>query len=97
MKERLARFAYALAFVLVAIYAVATLAGPKGIAALFEKERQIQAADKRNAELEKDIERTKQRIDRLGSQTEQERIVEERLNLVRPGDKVFMLPDSKKR
>ena len=95
MKERLARFAYALAFVLVAIYAVATLAGPKGIAALFEKERQIQAADKRNADLEKDIERTKQRIDRLGSQTEQERIVEERLNLVRPGDKVFMLPDSK--
>jgi cell division protein FtsB len=97
MKERLARFAYALAFVLVAIYAVATLAGPKGIAALFEKERQIQAADKRNADLETDIERTKQRIDRLGSQTEQERIVEERLNLVRPGDKVFMLPDSKKK
>ena len=97
MKERLARFVYALAFVLVAIYAVATLAGPKGIAALFEKERQIQAADKRNADLETDIERTKQRIDRLGSQTEQERIVEERLNLVHPGDKVFMLPDSKKK
>jgi cell division protein FtsB len=97
MKERLARFAYALAFVLVAIYAVVTLAGPKGVAALFEKERQIQAAEKRNADLGKDIERTKQRIDRLGSQTEQERIVEERLNMVHPGDKVFMLPDSKKK
>jgi cell division protein FtsB len=97
MRGRLARFAYALAFALVAIYAVVTLTGPKGVAALFEKERQIQASEKRNADLEKDIERTKQRIARIGSQTEQERLVEERLNMVRPGDKVFMLPDSKKK
>jgi len=97
MKERLARFAYALAFLLAATYAVATLTGPQGLAALFQRERQIQAAEKRNADLAKDIERSQKRIDRLGNHTEQERIVEERLNLVHPGDKVFLLPDSKKK
>jgi cell division protein FtsB len=97
MKQRLARLAYGLAIAMVATYAVATLAGPKGVAALYEKERLIQAQEKRNAELQKDIERTQKRIDRLGSDSSaQERIVEERLNLVHPGDKVFMLPDSKK-
>ena len=72
--------------------------GPRGLATLFEKERQILAAEQRNADLAKDIERAQQRIDRLGDdRTEQERIVEERLNLVHPGDKVFMLPDSKRK
>jgi cell division protein FtsB len=98
MKQGLSRIAYALAFLLVATYAVATLAGPKGLGALFEKERQIQAAEKRNADLAKDIEREQRRIDRIAAdQAEQERIVEERLNLVHPGDKVFLLPDSKKK
>jgi cell division protein FtsB len=98
MKERLARLAYAITFLLVATYAVSTLTGPKGLQALFDKERQIQAAQKRNADLTNDVERAQERIDRLGAdQTEQERVVEERLNLVHPGDKVFMLPDSKKK
>jgi cell division protein FtsB len=98
MKVQLARLGYALAFLLVGTYAVATLTGPKGLTALFEKERQIQAAEKRNADLTKDVERAQERIQRLGAdRAEQERIVEERLNLVHPGDKVFMLPDSKKK
>jgi cell division protein FtsB len=98
MKVQLARFAYAVAFLLVATYAVATWTGPKGLTALSEKERQIQAAEKRNADLRKDIDRTRERIQRLGAdQTEQERVVKERLNLVHPGDKVFMLPDSGKK
>jgi|CZKE01.1.fsa_nt_gi cell division protein FtsB len=98
MRVQLARFAYAVAFLLVATYAVVTLTGPKGLAALFEKERQIQAAEQRNADLTKDVERAQERIQRLGAdQTEQERVVEERLNLVHPGDKVFMLPDSGKK
>ena len=98
MKVQLARLAYVVAFLLVATYAVMTLTGPKGLAALFEKERQIQATDKRNADLRKDIDRARERIQRLGAdQTEQDRVVKERLNLVHPGDKVFMLPESKKK
>ncbi len=98
MKERLARFAYAIAIVLVATYAVVTLTGPKGIAALYQKERQIQAQEKRNGELEADIARTQKRIDQLRSDpAAQERMVEERLNLAHPGDKVFLLPDSQKK
>jgi cell division protein FtsB len=97
MKERLARIACALALLLVATYAVSTLTGPQGISAWFEKERQIQAAEKRNADLAKDIERRKRRIGLLHNQTEQDRIVQERLNLVHPGDKVFLLPDSQKK
>jgi len=97
MKERLARFACALALLLVATYAVATLTGPQGISALSEKQRQIQAAEKRNADLAKDIERRQRRIELLHNQSEQELTVEERLNLVHPGDKIFLLPDSKKK
>ena len=98
MKVQLARLAYVVAFLLVATYAVMTLTGPKGLAALFEKERQIQATDKRNADLRKDIDQARERIQRLGAdQTEQDRVVKERLNLVHPGDKVFMLPDSGKK
>ncbi|HUP03463.1 MAG TPA: septum formation initiator family protein [Bryobacteraceae bacterium] len=98
MKERLARFAYVAAIVLVAIYAVATLTGPQGIQALYAKEREIQAQQKRNKALEADVARTQKRIDEIKSDpSAQERVVEERLNLVHPGDKVFLLPDDKQR
>jgi len=98
MKERITKIACAIAFLFCAAYAVVSLAGPKGLPSLYAKEREIHAAEKRNAELTKDIEREQKKIEQIGvNPAEQERVVEERLNLVRPGDKVFLLPDSKKK
>lgn len=96
MKPSFARFAYILAIVLVAGYALASLRGPRGVSALMEKRRQIQALEHRNAELEKEIERRRDRIQRLNSDpNEQERVIQERLKLVRPGEKVYILGDPK--
>lgn len=98
MKARLSRFAYAAAFLLAATYAVVTLTGPSGIAGLRDKQRQVRAGEARTDSLRKDIERTQKRIQRLGADaSEQERVVEERLKLVHPGEKVYMLPESGKK
>jgi len=98
MKARLTRFAYVVAFLLAAIYAVVTLTGPSGIAALREKQREIRAVEARTASLRKNNARAEERIQRLGADpSEQERVVEDRLKLVHPGEKVFVLPDAPKK
>ncbi len=89
----LVRIGYASAVILAAVYLILTLTGPKGVAALVEKQRRIQAMEKRNSEIARDIEQRKQRIQRLRSDLdEQEKVIEERFKYVRPGEKIFMLP-----
>ena len=91
MKSNLARFAYAVAFLLVAAYAVVTFRGPKGVHALVEKQSQIQEQEKRNAELTRDLDRERERIRRLkDNPSEQDLEIRERLKLVRPGEKVYI-------
>jgi len=98
MKARLTGFAYLVAFLLAAIYAVVTLTGPSGIAALREKQRQIRAVEQRTSILKEENARAEERIRRLGADpSEQERVVEDRLKLVHPGDKVYVLPDPPKK
>jgi cell division protein FtsB len=93
MKAALARIGYVIAVVLAAAYLILTLTGPKGVAALVEKQRRIQAMEKRNAEIARDIEQRQQRIQRLRTdQDEQEKVIEERFKYVRPGEKIYMLP-----
>jgi len=95
MKAALVRIAYAGAVILAAVYLVVTLTGPKGVAALVEKRRLIQAMEKRNAEIARDIETRQQRIERLrNDRGEQERVIEERFGYVHPGEKVYKLPGS---
>jgi cell division protein FtsB len=98
MKSNLIRLAYAMVFLLAAAYAVFTLRGPKGVHALVDKQAQIQEMEKRNAELARDIERERERIDRLtNNPAEQDLLIHERLKLVRPGEKIYIIgpPDKK--
>jgi len=98
MKTSAFRITYVLALLLVATYAVITLRGPKGIPAVVARQRQIEQAEKRNAELARDIERQREHIKRLASNpAEQELEIRERLKLVHPGEKVFITgqPDQK--
>ncbi len=92
MKSPLVRVAYILAFLAVAGYALVTLRGPRGIAALVDKERTIQQLEHQNLQLHQEIERRRERINRLtDNPTEQELEIRERLKLVAPRDKVYVI------
>jgi len=95
MKALLIRFAYVIAILVVVSCAYATLRGPRGVSAWLEKKREIQTLEKRNSDLNKDIERARERIDRIVKDpTERERVAGEGLNYVHKHDKVYVTPDT---
>ncbi len=80
------------AFLAVAGYAFVTLRGPRGISALVDKQHSIQQMERQNLLLHQEIERRRERINRLiGNPTEQELEIRERLKLVQPRDKVYII------
>ena len=92
MKVSLSRFGYGITFILVASYAFFTLHGSKGIPALIEKRHQIEDAEKHNATLAQENERLREHIHRLSdSPADQELEIRQRLKLVHPGEKVYIL------
>lgn len=98
MKVSLSRFAYAVALLLVAGYAWMTLHGSHGWRALEERKAEIRDMEKRNAGLAQDIERKRERIRRLADNpAEQELEIRERLKLVKPNEKVYIIGDSAKK
>jgi cell division protein FtsB len=99
MKAYFAKFAYVVAFLMVVSYAFVTLRGPHGISALMEKRRQIHEMEERNLKLDQEIERKREHIKRLvDNPGEQELEIRERLKLVNPTDKVYIIggPEKKK-
>ncbi len=87
-----ARLVYIFAFLVVAGYAIFTLRGPTGVPGLLEKRRQIELLEKRNAALAAENARKSEHIRRLTNNTaEQELEIRQRLKLVRPDEKVYVL------
>jgi cell division protein FtsB len=87
-----ARLGYIAAFLIVVTYAFIALRGPKGIPGLLAKQQQIRAMEKRNALLAEENERMREHIERLANNpSEQELEIRERLKLVHPGEKVYLL------
>ncbi|HZS53697.1 MAG TPA: septum formation initiator family protein [Bryobacteraceae bacterium] len=69
-----------------AAYATIMLRGPQGVSALEEKRREIRTLEEQNANLRRDIEAKKLRIERLKNDPgTQEVEIEKRLGKVRPG------------
>jgi cell division protein FtsB len=98
MRPPFKKWAFAVAFVAVASYAVVTLSGPHGIRALQEKQRLIQEMQKRNTVEAQKIERIKEHIKRLDDNpAEQELEIRERLKLVHPDEKVFITGQPEKK
>ena len=96
MKATIHRTVYAVAVMFFAGYAVVSLAGPKGVAAWRYKERQFQFQARRNADLAREIDETRARIHKLETDpAEQERVVRDRLKLIRPGERVFVVPEER--
>jgi cell division protein FtsB len=100
MKSPAARIGYAVAILIAVTYAFFTLRGPQGIPALIQKQYDVRELEKENASLAREIESRRERIQRLREdESEQELEIRQRLKLVRPGEKVFILqepsPDKK--
>ena len=92
MKSSVAKLGYGVAVLVAASYAFVTLRG--GIPALIQKQGEIRTLEKQNADLAREIEFRRERIQRLREdESEQELEIRQRLKLVRPGEKVFILQE----
>jgi cell division protein FtsB len=92
VRSSFAKLGYALAVLVAASYAFVTL--QQGVPALMQKQQEIKTREKENADLAREIESRRERIKRLGEdESEQELEIRQRLKLVRPGEKVFILQD----
>jgi len=91
MKESFTRFAGAAALLLLAGYAFIALRGPQGVPGLMEKRRLIREYEKTNADMVRKIEEQRARIGRFSDSPDQE--IRQRLKLVKPDEKVFILQD----
>jgi cell division protein FtsB len=92
VKSSVAKLGYAVAVLIAASYAFVTLRG--GIPALIQKQREIRTLEKQNADLAREIEFRRERIERLREdESEQELEIRQRLKLVRPGERVFILQE----
>ena len=94
MASSIAKVGYGVAVLVAASYAIVTLRGPQGVPALIDKQKQIRTLEHENADLARDIESRRERIKRLREdESAQELEIRQRLKLVRPGEKVFILQD----
>jgi cell division protein FtsB len=94
MKISIAKAAYLAGVLLLAVYGFVTMRGRDGVQALMDKRERIRRMEERNANLARELEARRDRITRLKeSQSEQELEIRQRLKLVKPGEKVFILQD----
>jgi len=94
MKLSISKFAGAIAILLFAGYAFLTLQGPQGLPNVANKRRLIREYEKRNADLARQIEEERARIGRFNEgKPDRELEIRERLKLVKPEEKVFVLQD----
>ncbi len=94
MRSSLTKFAGLLVVLLIAGYAFFALQGPGGIPGLSEKRRLIREYEKKNSELARQIEEERARISRFNDgKADQELKIRQRLKLVKPDEKVFILQD----
>ena len=92
MKSSVFRVGYGVALVLAVVYAFYTLRGPRGISAWMQKRQEIRALEERNAASARENQLRRERIERLReNQAEQELEIRQRLKLVKPNEKVYVL------
>jgi cell division protein FtsB len=94
MKSSLRTAAFVLAFLLIGAYGVVALSGPQGIPAWLDKQQEIRRLQERNTDLQRDVQRRRERIERLKhSPSEQQMEIRKRLKMLRPGETEFILPE----
>jgi len=94
MRSFFTKFAGVAALLLLAGYAFIALQGPQGVPGLMEKRRLIRELEKKNADMVRKIEEQRARIGRFSDSPSGEMEIRQRLKLVKPGEKVFILQDA---
>lgn len=75
-------------------FAVQSLLGPQGFSAWMEKREEVRRLERENAALAREIQARHEQIERLRrNREEQEQEIRQRLNLVRPGETVYLLEE----
>jgi cell division protein FtsB len=91
---RTRRGGYTLLIAIGVVYGLVALRGPQGVQVLLDKHGEIRQLEEQNASTAAEIQRRKERIQRLESSTsEQEIEIRKQLKLLRPGETTFILPD----
>lgn len=97
MSTAVRRAAYIAALVIMALYGYTALRGPQGVPALRQKWSEIRQLEEENANLQRDNQYKRDRIEKLKNDpNEQELEIRKRLKLLRPGETSFILPDASK-
>ena len=95
MKFSFQKSGMVIALLMVVAWGVIALRGPNGLPALAEKRRQIQELQEKNATLDAENKRKRERIEQLKtSPATQELEIRERLKLGRKGETQFILPET---
>jgi len=95
MKVTIGSAAGVILLIVVGFYAVTALSGPNGLPAVREKQRQIQQLREQNANLEREIQIKRQRIEKLReSPSAQELEIRRRLKLLKQKETMFIIPDA---
>ncbi len=91
LRQYLRPLAAIAALVGLAAYATIMLRGPQGISAWTEKRHEIQSLEEQNANLQRDIDAKKQRIERLKNDPATQELELEKLGLVHKDDTQFKI------
>jgi cell division protein FtsB len=78
-----------------AAYATIMLRGPQGLNSLSEKQREIRVLEEQNANLQRDIDAKKQRIQKLKSDPSTQELELEKLGYVHQHDTQFKVTDQR--
>ena len=91
------RLIYSAALIAMAVYGYIALTGPQGIPALRGKWNEIRQLEEQNANLQRDNQVRKERIERIkNNPAEQDLEVRKRLKVQKPGETSFILPETPK-
>ncbi len=74
----------------------AAYSGTRSIDQLLEKRREIREMQEQNSILQRENERRRERIGRLNGNSSEQDMELRKLNLGKPGDTMFMLPEAQK-
>ena len=72
------------------------VSGSQGISELLEKREQIRQLEEQNAQLEAENQQRRERVERLENSPNDQDLEIRKLNMLKPGETTFMLPDAEK-
>jgi cell division protein FtsB len=85
------------AFVILGTCVLVALRGPQGLPALLHKREQIRELQEKNAELQREIQTRRVRLDRLRNNPDEQQLeIRERLKMLKPGEVRYIVPEPKK-